>query len=70
MKTLVRAFALSLVAVGAFASTHIVRNADITVASAQMNAMPVPSAPPATRTAATSATAGSRNFGNFNQQFS
>ena len=46
MKTLVRAFALSLVAVGAFASTHIVRNADITVASAQMNAMPVPVCPP------------------------
>jgi len=44
MKNVVRAFALSLVVTGAFASTHI--NNSTTAVSGKVSAMPIPLCPP------------------------
>ena len=46
MKNMIRAFALSLVVTGAFASTHINNNTATPVLHAKLSAMPVPSCPP------------------------
>jgi len=46
MKIVVRAFVLSLVATGAFASVHINKVAANTTIHAGANALPVPSCPP------------------------
>jgi hypothetical protein len=44
MKNLVRAFALSLVVTGAFASTHINQSAN--TVSGKVSALPIPQCPP------------------------
>lgn len=46
MQNIVRAFALSLVAVGAFASTHIAKDAQGATVTAKVSALPVPTCPP------------------------
>ena len=46
MKTLVRAFALSLVVTGAFASANIAKNNAGTIITPKVSAWPVPCCPP------------------------